>query len=770
MKNIQLSLRNVTRLRWANVFKITSLVLGLMIGGVLMVHTNYYNGFNKDFAKYDSLNFLMLHWDLSGGEAQNSLKALGPMAEQMAQDIPAITAATRFYSYTVSLKNGDRDFSTTAAMGDEHFFDVLGFEVLQGDPSEGLKQPNVIYLSESLAEKLFPEGGAVGGSLISNNKTTMTVGGIFRDIPQNNSLHRINAVYNSQGHIRSSWYGSDAFNTFFLTNPNVNRAELDSQINQSFEPHLQEMANSGYNISVFTQPASELFNHYNADAEASTLGIMTILGLFILAVTAFNFILMQINSLLGRAKEVGVHKASGARTFEIFGLIVWETIFYVLFSAALAALFVWALIGPLSALVGNLEVMFTIDSLWVIGGLLVVMILISGIVPAVIYARIPATEIFRSTKRNNLWWKQVLLLIEFSVAIIAIVALIGSSLQFRMLTKFDLGYNTENLYTFGTHGKSQSTVENLKNELKTLPYIKNVATSEYLILWGMNGFGIFDSLGQEVIVTARCVGVDYDFFDTYGIEIKHGGGEDLFKGESLIATELLLRNTASSYGDYNFRTELGEVVGIVGNVRNNLYNSPQPIIFIPLDTGYADNTWSYFTLRTSSPLSEGQREQISAITQKHLEVEEKVLITPYSQNIRDMYVELLTMRDAFGVGAIILLLITFIGVLSYISTEIKGRRREIAMRRVHGATFWQIITSISKRLLIVLGVASVVGVGLSWYALRTLFSMYFAEQITLEWWIFALSVFVVLVLVLLITYNLSSRIVRGGYARVVGKL
>ncbi len=770
MTNFLYALKQVFKPSFINFIKIFSLSIGLLISGIIACRTAFYNSYDKFLPEYENINFLLLDWGSAWGSDQGSnfsAKATGAMAGEIADKIPSIKKATRFYEYGNNLKFGERDYHVRMALGDTLFFDVLAYEVLAGDPKLALSDPFKIMVSKKFADRVFGEDSPIGKGLTNANGAFLEVAGVF-EIPENSFLSDLDILSTSEGRIKNSFEQFDAFYTFFITDKNVNRQELDLQINEVLTPHLSSLAEKGTKITFYSKALEDFYKYEGEGGTEVTSGIISILGVFILMVTCFNFALIQINSLISRAKLVGVHKTNGASKGEIFSMVIWETIIYVLVSLALAIALLFLARGPIESIMGSFEDILALEHLWAVGLLLILVVIIAGLLPAYIYSNIPAMQVFRKFTGNNLWWKQILLTIQFVLSISMVIGLICVSLQYRFLIKFDLGYSTENLYaeTFKIDAENISRVSSLKEELLQLPFVEKATYSDMLIIWGLNGHAILGSEDKEQKISAREIAVDEDFFDTYQINVLYGDTKSL-NNENIFVTENLLEFTGSSYGDYNFITEFGDVAGVVSDVRNNLYIGKAPFVFKPV---VVESTGHYrtITIRSTHKLNKEEMTRLNETLRTN--VGEDYYFRSFKSAILGMYSELGVVKNAFLLSGIILILITILGIMSYIGTEIKARTREIAIRRTHGAGIASIIFFVARRIIIVALLASAIAVPASFFGIRQLFSMYFSEQVTLSWWIFAAGVLSILLLIAVITYVQTYKIARRDYVKLIGKI
>ena len=768
MSNFIKALKQSTRPRWMNLFKVICLGIGIMLGGVILCRSAYINSYDKFLDNYDDLNFMVFHWTMGGESNGHGLRGLGPMAPEMMDKMPAVDKATRhFYQGPQDFKVGENTLRLGTSIVDTLFFEVLPFEVVTGNPKEVFAAKDGVMVSEKVAETFFPGENPIGKTFTTLKGTPFTIKGVFKTIPNNSFFRDLDVLISIEREMTdaSSWTSGDAWQTYFTLKENIDRENFDTQLNEVFAPRLKWLADRNMGLRTSTHPLSDFAEFYQEGGETSAAGIYTILGILIIIVCSFNFALIQISSLVSRAKEVGVHKTSGATTSEIFRMVIWEAVIYTAMGLALAAVLLFGLRGQFEGVLGRFEDILAVQHLWALALALILVILISGFLPAAIYSRIPAVEVFRKSSSNNLWWKQGLLFIEIFVSIAVVVGAIACTLQYKFLTHFDLGYNYEKLGTTW-FGGGEATRQSIKSELLGLSYVENVTYNSKPLIEGQAGYRIYNPEDGEVLFGAMRLEVDNNFLATYGIPVLDGS-ETLLNNptSTMVCTDVLARS-GSSLGDYKFSTAPGSnIVGVFKNIRNNLFSRPFPIVLIPRDI---NSNFAVLTVRFVEIPSREQMTAVNEILEKHLKRE--CYFRSYQENINNFYSQMRTAKYGFSVATIVLLLITIVGIFSYISTEIRAKRREIAIRRTHGASVWQIISYISKRIFIVTGIAAAIAIPGCIYGLNLLFSTFFVEQIELSWWIFAVGLGLIVSLVLIITYMQVYKLARRDYVRLIGKV
>lgn len=762
MKSLFYAIRQVLKLKWTNLLKVVSLTLGIVIGGVIMCRTAFYNSFETSIPDHENTYFLVLHWNIGGEDHGNSLKAMGPMAPELMAKIPSVKKATRFVnSSTEEYSINQKSVTLNPIYTDSLFFDVFGFEILAGDLRQAMSAPNTLIVSESAAKKLFPDGSAYGKQVMSDT-VEYTIGAIFKDVPRNSHLNELELVHVTN-RFRTSWAGGDSYSTYFKTDGTATIDNLNKQINEVFSEYYKNSEKDGYSIKF---SVDNLTNYADYESEeSSTINlIFTLIGWLIIIVSALNFALMEINSLVSRAKEVGVHKTNGASTMGIFGLVIWETIIYVVISLILATVFTIALSGTLEGMMGQFDDIFALEHLWALGVVLLVMIALSGVLPAIIFARIPAMTIYRTFTGNNTWWKQGLVLIQFTISMITVCLLIVVYLQYQKIMHFDLGYNYDNLQVVEITNQTESQRQTLRNELLKMPQVEAATYTDNNMLGGWSGAFVGNKETGSAYCSARVMGVDEFFFDTYGIKITEGSIEE-FVPDKVAVNQRLIRLVGSGIADDKFIVEGRQANIVFSDFRGNLFTEQQPMVLYKI-ASKAENT--ALTIRTKPNLTEDEQKQINQTLNRMTEGK-NLEFTYFQELIYNMYSEVRQVMDGMMLGSAILLLITFIGTVSYLATDIRKRNREIAIRRTFGSSQGMIVRIVARRILIVALISTVIAIPVA-YILGEMLLQLFSDKIALAWWIFALGISIIFAMIIVMTYAQTWKIARRDYVKLIGKI
>lgn len=240
MKNFLFALRYLRKLRGGTVARVISLSLGLAVGLLIFSYANYNLTSDRCFRDGDRIYQLWVHYNAPQMTGySSSLQA--PIAPALAEEIPQIEAATRLWGTTSDdVVRGDNSFPMQYILADTMFFDVLGFDVLQGDPHRALAQENQVMISESAARTIFGKKDPVGELLLLKGTDSLTVSGVFRDPDPNQHLGKFNMLRSfeyARRTMNTSWRGGDSFASYVKLREGVQIGQVEAQAETFIDRH-----------------------------------------------------------------------------------------------------------------------------------------------------------------------------------------------------------------------------------------------------------------------------------------------------------------------------------------------------------------------------------------------------------------------------------------------------------------------------------------------------------------------------------------------------
>jgi len=773
--------RNIINTKGNSLIKIISLTLGLAVAVVLFSKVAFEMSYDKFYPDVDRLYRLQRVIHMEGEQAFDGPIINYPAPGAMKNDLHEVENAVvmQYGNPETSLLRDNITYKEKMMVVDSTFFDIFGFDLIEGD-KKMLGVASNVFLSESASKRIFGNMSPVGQTLqFKNDASTITVAGVFKDIPDNSHLEfdmllSLQTYRQHWGDIDIGWWvGRDSYVGYLKLSPGAKPEEVEAKLPAMLDKYydIKSMLGKDVEFTYFLNPVKDI--HSGNETMKRMLLILTLLGFSLLFVSAMNYVLISISSLASRAKSVGVHKCNGATNGSVFSMFIQETAIQVGISLILTAILLFAFRGQIEGLLQNsFNSLFSLSNLWVILVIVVVLLLLAGVLPASIFSAIPVTQVFRAKTANKRYWKQVLLFIQFSGIAFVICLLIIIVRQYDMMINKDLGYTTENiLVSQDISGVSKEKFNLLKSELERIPQVSHIGISWYLPMEGGNGEMVMDEANENMIFSTRQIYVNPDYIKTFDIQVIAGTGfpneitENFGRvliNEAFVKmigwTDSPIGKTITLSGGRKF-----EVLGLVKNYqltslhtqKSAIFRDIPPLMIFPMGPPY--NSSDKMILRVNhldAPLQVMLSNKLKEITDNN-----DAYFKDYKSMLDQTYLDARLFRDSILVASLLMLVITLLGLIGYVADEISRRSKEIAIRKINGATATNILWVISKDVMLISLPAIVIGLMAS-YLVGNQWLMQFAVKIPLTVLLFMTSglvvLFIILVCVAIRAWNVAN--------------
>jgi putative ABC transport system permease protein len=761
MSSLYYALKQVFRLRWMNIIKIVSLSLGFAMSMVLMCRMAWSHSYDNFWHEVENLQVLQQHYSwLHIPENSGSHTCFSALAPELAAKIPAVEAATRFqYPSARYYLVNEKQIALHTYFVDSSFFNVLQIEMITGgEPNMILEDRSHAIISERTAKILFADGNPLGQELKRNNNIYI-VSGICKDLPENNSF-----LPNTQVIIGADlpliFLENDTYITLLRTCKNTNLQKLTQEVDELLSPIYTDFVND-YGVILSFQVT-------NIHDYSKVLDIKAIVVAFaLLLITGLNFALLSINSLVSRAKEVGVRKASGARSSGIFALIIWETVIYAFAAALLSCALFWGLQTEIEEMMGEYQNLFAFENLWAVALVFVSLILVAGVLPAWIFARIPVTQVFQRFVSNRLYWKRILLFIQFTASIFVICIMLFGLRQYQVLINHHYGFEQNKLIWFNAGNATESQRQTLVTEIGSDSRVEAINISSAAV-WSQDGFnGTKASREPESTnhLYVRFIQTDSTFFSVHGIKILQGNNNitaHYETGGNIVVNQNLLdlfQIEGNPIGEVLYDENIPFTIVGVFQSFETIEEPVQPLMIMARDTDWT----SYVIIRVNEVTADVVATIQEKVKQNYLNA-----IVPEVRVCSDTilwHFDRLRLDGKIAIlASICLLLITIMGIIGYVHLEIRRRTKEIAIRKIHGSNAIAIVWRVSRELLLIALLAAFVAIPLGYMGVSR-WQRDFIVKAPLSWYIFVGAMFIVVLTIAVCTILQTWRTASANPAR-----
>ena len=437
--------------------KVLSLGVGLAIGIVLIAKVFFELSFDRTYKDIDRTYIIRTWASQPGGEADFG-QVSGAVAVGFMNEVPGVetgTRVTKVWNSDTFLDENNNKLEAMLLCADTCFFKVFDQKVLVGDPVKTLGKWGSVMVSRSFAEKLVgPKGNvldAVGRRIANEEEPSLKVPieGVFEDFPKNGSM-RADILLSMVSYPKSStenWLGNDRYKGFVKLYEGVDPHGLKDAIRKMQEAHqpFDMLKKSGVELRYYLSPLSKM--HTSDPAVRAQVVLLSIVAVLLIAISLLNYILIVISSMVKRSKEVGVRKCYGAESKHIYGMLAKEASLHLLLSLILAAAIIFAGRGIVENLLGvPFSTLLVPQSVIAIVAVLLGVLLVSIVVPAELYQRIPVYAALKNYTENSRRWKLGLLGVQVFINVLLVAMMLVIGRQYEKVMSSDPGYDSKDLF------------------------------------------------------------------------------------------------------------------------------------------------------------------------------------------------------------------------------------------------------------------------------------------------------------------------------------
>lgn len=776
MKNFYISFRTLFKKGRHNDIKILSLGVGLAMGLVLIAKVCFELSYDNFYPESDRIFAIQENFSIGDKSNDGFPCVSGGVAPGMKAEIPGVVAATRCErTGEMVMKTPDnKKYTAIFMLADSCFFDVLPREMLVGNARETLSRPLYALVSEEMAGKINPDGADVIGKTFEVQTfpgVQITVGGVFKDVPKNTHLYydvlvSLSTFKAITGWSKDDqWLGGDSFNAYVLLQPGLSADDMLQPMAEMLDRHVdsKKLKEQGMTYSIFLRPLGELYASSPATKRMAVM--LTAIAFAILFAALMNYVLLVISLMVTRSKDVAIHKCYGATGWNITDMIFSEAFLNLLISVVFSTLLVFGFRRIVEELLGtSLSSLFTPDTLMILLGVCVLVFLVAGLLPSQLFARIPVALVFRSYTNSRRSWKKALLFIQFVAVGFLVCLLIVIGWQYSFMVNDNPGYSYERLAFCNLEGVSQSSRKALMDEIRKQGEVEDVTICYELPAFSGSGDIVYRPGSEDAVAHFRDLyGTNANFVSLLEMKVIEGQAFDESYSDSMQLV-MVSRQMATELANA-FQWKDG-VVGKKLDIGGHGTDDPFTVVGVYDDVrmGRIDqegmvNSAIFFSKRAEQTLvvkfRERNAENLAHINNviKEFLPDREINLIDYRFSLTKLYDTSRIFRDSVMAGGIITLIIALIGLIGYINDETNRRGKEIAVRKINGATERDILRLISSDIVWMALPAILIGAGASWFASEKWLQQ-FSEKIPMNAGLFATgSVGVLAVILLTVVYR-----------------
>jgi putative ABC transport system permease protein len=753
--------RNLLKSKVYSAINIIGLATGMAVAILIALWIWDEISFNHYHKNHRVLAQLMTTQTFNGETGTGEAVAM-PLGHELrtkyGSDFEAVSMAS--WNFGHILGAGEKKISASGMWVETVFPAMFSVNMLNGNLN-GLKDPSAILLSASVANSLFgSKTDPVNKTIRLDNKYDFKVAGVFEDFPRNTTLYETKILLSWDKYITTEdWlkrsateWGNHSWQAFAQIKDRGDMIKIGQKIKKASMIHLNPAQDGVEELVLQPMDKWRLYNEFKngkvVGGRIQFVWLFGMIGIFVLLLACINFMNLSTARSEKRAKEVGIRKTVGSLRPQLIRQFLTESIVVAFLSLIIALVLVLALIPFFNSLSDKaIHLPGANIYFWLF---IIVFTLFTGVVsgsyPAFYLSGFEPVKVLKGTFRVGRYAglpRKVLVVVQFSISIALIIGTVIVYRQIQYAKDRPVGYDRSGLITVSMNTPDlNGHYESLRNDLLGTGAVENMAesSSPTTSVWSNNiGFS-WPGKDPNTLPLFGCIGVTHDFGKTIRWQIKEGRD---FSREFLTDSSAMIMNEAAVK-----LMGLKEVVGmtikwdttpnhVIGVIRDMVMQSPyepvRPTFFF-----LTKNWTNVITLRLKpNATMQAGLAKIEPVFRRYnpaAPFEYKFTDDDYARKFEDEK-RIGNLATFFAVLAVFISCLGLFGLASFVAEQ---RTKEIGVRKVLGATVFNLWQMLSKDFVNLVIISCAIAIPLAWYFLHHWLQKY-TYRTDISGWIFVFA-------------------------------
>lgn len=752
----------VRRFKMATLLNVMGLSIAFAAFIILMIQLQYDWGFDRFQKNAERIYRVGLYTPDWG----NQVVVSPPFAEAFVQSSPHIETGALLSSWgsQLALKRGNDTNETSFwcpvnAITPE-YASVFDFQMLEGK-IESLDNPGYVLIAQSQAEKFFGDEPAVGKQLTAD-KLSFVVGGVYKDFPQNSVIQ--NAVYRRIGEKENqdNW-NANGYQLYVLLDDPGKKDQIIADFKNHFNHEYYDWKTKDVRLTQLTDiyyEADARFDSQKDKGNKTMVFVLFTIAVLIVVIAGINFTNFSNALVPMRIRSINTQKVLGGSDNTLRCAMLVEAVAICLFSFILSLFIVKGMANTWLAdmVSGELSLKANIPLLIGAGVLAALTGLLAGAYPAWHITSFSPALVLKGSfglSPSGKRMRSLLVSFQYVISFALIIAALFIYLQNHYMLASSLGFDKEHVAIVELNGQLIKNIEAVENRLEQEVSVQDVSFAEDL-LSASDEYTDFGRGYRENNVQFKVFVVSPDFLRLMNIPVI--SGRDFLQEDSKSVGGVYLFNEAARLqydlvaGEYITGNEWYEappalIAGFIDDIKYASFRTEvAPMAFyVSPAAGYRPR-YAYIKIKAGADIRDAVASIRKALTSidKNFPAE----IRFYDTILNNLYKRELSIGWLISLFSLIAVFISVVGVLGLVIFESEYRKKEIGLRKVHGATTSQILLMFNKVYVRILIVCFVLAIPVAYYGVNR-WMVYFAYKIPMYWWVYAVAFVVVSVITFL---------------------
>jgi len=759
--------KNYFKTAWRNLMKskMFSLIniLGLTIGITvcMMIYLFIMNEFSVDrFHKNGDHIYRVMRGAAIEDKSISVAYLSGMHAPALLNDFKGqIVRAVRVSENDNLFTVGEKSFHEKKELDvDTGFFNLFSFPLIKGNPTTVLKDLNSVVMTGSTAKKYFGSiDNAMGKILMMNKVTPLKVTGVAKDVPANSHLD-FDIVMPLERHKDAGWmttWINNGVYTYVQLAPNVSQAQIEKQLPAFVEKYMgSDLRKYGFKWSLSLTPLKDVYFDSNGldsvkHGSKTVVYIFLSIAILILLIACINFMNLSTIRAAERSKEVGLRKVLGALRNNLVWQFIGESVLLTTVSCILSVALLLLVMPWYNQLLGHtLNVSWNAPPIYLfLVGIIIIVGFLAGSYPAFFlsaFSPIQALKGKLKLGKGGASFRQVLVVVQFSISVFLIVGTIIITKQMSYVKNKHLGYNKEQTLIIPIdNGDIYKNLNSFKTQLQNETAVQSVSAMSGEPGGFFDG-QMFDVEGHTEKWNASTEFADFEFVKTLGLKIIAGRDfSSAFPTDT--ANAVLINKMAAAKLGWTPQQAIGKWI------QNAVSDNAKRRIIGVVDNFHFKSLKQDITALVISP-AEDRRQILVKLKPGNLQAGIAIVKNAYSkaapaypleykfldQQFDELYKKDIRQQTILSVFAGLAIFVACLGLFGLASFTATKRFKEIGVRKVLGSSVQSIVVLLSKDLLKPVIIATCIALPVGYWVMNK-WLQNFAYKTSVSWWIFVVA-------------------------------
>jgi putative ABC transport system permease protein len=737
-----------------------------------------YNSFHQNADRIYRINYSAR----GVNESYKDVRLEPEIADRLKKEIPQVEKSTQYRSaFEQVLSFNNKYFDVATSYAGEDFFEMFSFKFLAGNPKDVLSNPNEVVITRELANKLL-DGNANYGKLVGKTveyslafgKNPFKIVGIIEDIPKNSSIHFEAAV---SGKTARNFGGCDNYigytSIFYMVKGNANAKDAESKVNRFIMAYYKDrvermqsrnqMPKTNDAFAPFVLPLRKVYtegeinNCSEKSVRKSNFIVLSTIGLLILIIACSNYTILSLGQYLKKIGDVGIRKAMGANAGDIFSIFLSEG-FILTLMAFVAGGILCGLFMPVFEKLAQTQLLPQLVSIPKVIPFVVILFLsisvITSLVPVLVFSKVSPQQMAGKKKMigNKSKLSQVFVSIQYSLSIILMIVTIFIVRQSNFMKNRSLGVDSNNIIDIVVSRIDDDKRPAFKEMLRECPGVENLTLACRNFMNGSADDLVNRGDGQQITVFK--FKVDQDYIPTLHLKLLQGINFTSANVKAGDRSMIVNKTFVEAFGieddpigkAYNIGNSNFTIIGVVDDyhffdMREKVYPA-----MLHARTNYGND---YNTI-----LLKYHPSQLAAVVNHIKKCYEKIApgktlsYTFWAEQLNRRYETEERWSRIVGYSSIIAIIISSLGLFGLTILLINQRIKEIGIRKVNGASAFEVLVTINKSFAAWLIGSLIIAIPVAYYIVNKWLEN-FPYKVEVSWWVFVLAGVIALLVALL---------------------